>query len=337
MNILIKFIVFIVTILSSSSTYAQLEITGSSTAFPFITEITENFIKNTEYKTPIIKSTGSVLGIERLCSDKYKANKSIIITTSSRQIEENEKIKCLRNFNSDVTEIKIGYDGMVLAQHKLLPRYNLTKKEIFLALSEYILINGEFILNPYQKWSDINPNLPNEEILIYGPPASSATRELINKSILQKFCKRAIKKQTLLTNKNLSKCDHIRKDGRYIEGGENDYLITNKLKKTPSALGIEGFIYLEKNMKILQGASINGIIPSFDSISYGIYPFSRSLYIYIKNSDLHSIEARDFIKEATSKKAIGKYGYLSSIGLIPIDSKEFTLQNTYIQNILNNF
>jgi len=198
----------------------------------------------------------------------------------------------------------------VLANAKSGPVFNITSQQIFFALARKIIINGELVDNPYDVWSQIDPSLPNEKIEVLGPPPTSGTRDAFVELVMIKECQIGIEEKF---------CADIREDGAYIDAGENDNLIVQKLEANSGAVGIFGFSFLDQNADILQGAIVDGVAPEFENIAAGDYKISRSLYLYVKKQHVGVIPGiAEFLEEFTSEKAWGEEGYLSEKGLIPL-------------------
>ncbi|MBM5781816.1 MAG: phosphate ABC transporter substrate-binding protein [Pelagibacterales bacterium] len=313
---------------SSSRNY--LTIVGSSTVYPFAATIAEEFgrnakSKNPKSRTPIVEAMGTGGGFKLFCSGVGVHYPDF--SNASRRIEKSEIARCLENGISEPVEIKIGYDGIVLANSLGGLQYNLTKEQIFLALAENVPdASGEKLVpNPYQKWSDIDAKLPNIAIAIYGPPSTSGTRDAFVELVMEEPCVKlkVFEKEYSDKKKRQKKCHVIRSDGKFIEAGENDNLIVQKLRNDVNALGIFGFSFLEENHEIIQASRINDVEPSFDNIVLGTYPVSRPLFIYFKKEHLNLIpQMREFISEIISTDTVGKDGYLLQKGLIPLTDLE---------------
>lgn len=312
---------------SAAQARDQINIVGSSTVYPFATVVAERFGKSTAFKTPKIESTGSGGGLKLFCAGIGVNTPDI--TNSSRKIKSGEIENCDKNGISDVTEAKIGYDGIVLANSKAVAPMELTRRDIFLALAREIPDPGgaeSFVANPYNTWKEVNPALPDSKIEVLGPPPTSGTRDAFAELALEGGCKtfpwiKAMKKKDKKTYK--SYCHSVREDGRYIEAGENDNLIVQKLTANPSALGVFGFSFLDQNSDKVQGSIVDGVAPTFEAISDGSYPVSRPLYFYVKNAHLDAIPGiREFVAEFMSDKASGADGYLSEKGMIPMSDEE---------------
>ena len=305
----------------------QIRIVGSSTVFPFAATVAERFGKTPNFKTPVVESTGSGGGLKLFCSGIGVRYPDIVNT--SRKIKQSEIKLCQKNGVNDVDEIKIGYDGIVLANSKKSEPMDITVKELYLALAKHVpaeKTGAKMIENPYSLWSDIRSTLPKTPIKVLGPPPTSGTRDAFVDLIMEAGCEQypAIK-EIKKTKKELFKstCHGIREDGSYVEAGENDSLIIQKLILDPNIFGIFGFSFLDLNLDRLQGAFINGVEPDFETISDGEYPISRSMYFYVKQEHIKTIPGiEEYVKEFTSENAFGEDGYLVEKGLIPLSEKD---------------
>ncbi|MAW35087.1 MAG: phosphate ABC transporter substrate-binding protein [Gammaproteobacteria bacterium] len=315
---------------TAPSTYArdQINIVGSSTVYPFAIVVAEKFGKSTDFKTPKIESTGSGGGLKLFCAGVGTQHPDF--TNASRAIKTKEIKRCRKNGVGDITEVKVGYDGIVIANSKSAAPYKMTRMDLYLALAKEIPNpdgSESFIPNPNKTWKDVNPELPAAKIEVLGPPPTSGTRDAFSELALEKGgCKKfkwikALKKKNKKEYK--SKCHTVREDGAFIEAGENDNLIVQKLVTNPNALGIFGFSFLEQNRDKIQGAIMNGVAPDMASISSGAYPVSRPLFFYIKNAHVGAIPGMmEYVEMFTSDAASGDGGYLSEKGLIPMPAAE---------------
>ena len=304
-----------------------INVVGSSTVYPFSTVVAERFGKSTSFKTPKIESTGTGGGMKLFC--KGVGVDTPDVSNASRRIKASELEMCQKNGVKDVVEVLIGYDGIVMANDIKSHEFALTRKDIFMALAKQVPTEkaGELVANPYTKWNEVNPALPAINIEVLGPPPTSGTRDAFVELAMEGGCKKfdwikALKKSDKPAYKSL--CHTIREDGAYIEAGENDNLIIQKLQKNPNALGIFGFSFLDQNADLVKAATVDAAAPEFDSIATGDYPVSRPLYFYVKKAHVSQIPGMaEFLKEFTSKKAMGDEGYLTDKGLIPLDSDKF--------------
>lgn len=316
----------------------HIQIVGSSTVYPFSAVIAETFGRDTEFKTPIVEATGTGGGFKLFCSGVGFGFPDFI--NASRAIEPSEIKKCVENGVKEIGEIKIGYDGIVLANSVLGQKYKLTKQQIFLALAAKVPSKngGDLVENFYQKWSDIDANLPKINIAVYGPPATSGTRDAFVELVMEDVCIKIPEFISAFPDAKIrkKKCHLIRSDGKFIEAGENDNLIVQKLKNDNNALGIFGFSFLEENRRSIQPTLINQKLPSFDNIVSGAYPVSRPLFIYFKKEHLNLVAGmREFIAEIISVNTIGSDGYLLQKGLIPLTDLELKKVRSEITKSLN--
>ena len=303
----------------------QIRIVGSSTVFPFSTTVAERFGKSTGFKTPIVESTGSGGGLKLFCAGVGDNDPDI--TNSSRRIKATEVENCASNGITEIVEVKIGYDGIVLANSIDAPQMALSLRDLWLALAKNVPDGeGKTQPNPYRTWADVNPELPDVRIEVMGPPPTSGTRDAFVELAMEGGCKsfdwiKALKSADKDAYKTL--CHTIREDGAFIEAGENDNLIVQKLEANPDAFGIFGFSFLDQNSDYVQGSVIDGVEPEFELISDGSYPISRSLYFYLKKSRVGKVPGiPEFLAEFTSEKAWGEEGYLTDKGLIPMSEEE---------------
>ena len=305
----------------------QINVVGSSTVYPFSTVVAENFGNKTGIKVPKIESTGSGGGMKLFCKGLGTGHPDI--TNASRRIKKNEFNQCKEN-GIDVVEIKVGYDGIVIANSKKAKLLNLTKRQIFLALAKQVPAGnkegGSLVDNPNKKWSDIDPNLPNKKIEVLGPPPTSGTRDAFNELAIEGGCKtfpklKAIKKQDKKKYKAI--CRAVREDGAFIEAGENDNLIVQKLVENESAFGVFGFSFLIENEDKIQGSTVDGMAPTMETIADKSYGVSRPLYFYVKLAHVDVIPGiREFLAEYTSDDSWGPGGYLEERGMIPMPENE---------------
>lgn len=302
----------------------NINIVGSSTVYPFATVVAENFGK-TKFKTPKVESTGTGGGIKLFCAGVGVEHPDI--ANASRRIKQSELDACHSNGVTEIVEIKIGYDGIVIANTKDSGTVDLSLKDIYLGLAKNIPdADGNLIANSNMMWRDVNPTLPANKIEVLGPPPTSGTRDAFAELAMEVGCA----KIPVLDNLKKSDkrafeaaCMTMREDGGYIEAGENDNLIVQKLVANSNALGIFGFSFLEQNEDKVHGLPINGVAPSFDNIVDGSYALSRPLFFYVKKQHVGKIPGiKEYVKEFVSKKASGDNGYLVKRGLIPLPDAE---------------
>jgi phosphate transport system substrate-binding protein len=306
---------------SAASARDQIQAVGSSTVFPFTTTIAENFAKTGSFKAPVVESTGTGGGMKLFCAGVGEQHPDI--TGASRRMKTSEFEDCAKNGVTDIVEIKIGYDGLSLANSKAGPDFVLTKAQIWLALAKDVPVNGALVANPYKKWSDIDASLPAIAITAYGPPPTSGTRDAFLELVMEEGCKSSPIIEALDKDAKKAACHTIREDGAFIEAGENDTLIVQKLEGDKNAVGIFGFSFLDQNAEKIKGAVIDGVAPSYDTVADGSYKVSRPLFLYVKKAHVGVIPGLpEFVAELTSEKAWGPEGYLTDKGLIAMPDEE---------------
>ncbi len=301
----------------------QIRIVGSSTVYPFSTAVAETFGKLGKFKTPVVESTGSGGGIKLFCSGVGVEFPDI--TNSSRRIKASELESCAKNGVKDVVEVKIGYDGIVIANSKKSKQISITRAQIFLALAKQVPAGGKLIDNPYTTWKQIDPSLPDTKIEVLGPPPTSGTRDAFVELVMEESCGAFPEIQALKDDKKAhgAACKGIREDGAFIEAGENDNLIVQKLDANPNAFGIFGYSFLDQNKDKIQGSVVEGAAPTFENIAANKYTVSRPLFFYVKKAHVGMIPGiQEFVAEFASEKAWGPDGYLGDKGLIPMPDAE---------------
>jgi phosphate transport system substrate-binding protein len=293
----------------------QIRIVGSSTVFPFSTTVAERFAQTAGFPAPVVESTGTGGGIKLFCEGVGENTPDI--ANASRRIKDTELEAC-KTAGVTPVEVKIGFDGIVLASATSSPDFAVTREQIVKALAKNLPdTSGALVPNPNVNWSDIDPSLPAEKIEVLGPPPTSGTRDAFVELVMLEACDEAVKAA------NEDACSEIREDGAYVEAGENDNLIVQKLEANPAAVGIFGFSFLDQNSDKLKGATVDGVAPTFEAIAAGDYPVSRSLFFYIKKEHVGTIPGiQEFAAEFTSEDAWGDEGYLAEKGLIPLPEAE---------------
>ena len=317
------------TLVISASARDQIRIVGSSTVYPFSSSVAEELGATTSHPTPVVESTGSGGGMKLFC--KGNGLNTPDITNASRRMKTKEFKLCEKNGVTDITEAVIGFDGIAFAQSKSNKSFMVTKRQLALAVAAEVPdANGKLIDNPYTNWSQIDSTLPNREIIIYGPPKSSGTRDAFEDMVLKGTFKK-MKEYTSLYKmdkkkyKAYKKYHKVRQDGVYVPSGENDNIIVQKLNKNKKSFGIFGYSFLIENEDKVQGAKVNGVMPTPDNISSGKYPISRSLFFYIKNSHAKNVPAMEkYVAMFMDEEMIGKEGILGEIGLISLPDVERT-------------
>lgn len=312
-----------------------ISVVGSSTVYPFSTVVAERFGKSTDFSTPKIESTGTGGGMKLFCAGVGVDTPDM--SNASRRIKASELDMCKANGVKDVVEVLVGYDGIVFSNAKGSPNIEVSLKELFLALAQEVPNpdgSETLVANPYMTWDQVNASLPKTKISVYGPPPTSGTRDAFAELALEGGCKafgwiKAMKK----SDKNAYKkvCHSVREDGAYIESGENDNLIVQKLTTNPDAFGVFGFSFLDQNSDTLQGSKVSGAYPTFDGIADGSYPISRPLYFYVKKAHVGKVPGiMEFLTEFTSEDAIGEEGYTTDKGLIPLSPEKLDAVRTSV-------
>jgi phosphate transport system substrate-binding protein len=303
----------------------QIRIVGSSTVYPFTTAVAEQFGKSGAGKTPVVESTGTGGGMKLFCAGVGETHPDL--TNASRAIKKSEFDDCQKNGVTEVVELKVGIDGLTLAQSKGGPALKLTMEQVFLALAQQVPdSDGKLVDNPYKNWSDIDKSLPAVKIVVLGPPTTSGTRDSLHELFLEAGAKRvaALKDMQKSDAKGFEKLwKTVRKDGAYVDAGENDNVIVQKLEADKNTVGVFGYSFLEENAAKLRGVPIDGIEPTYDSIASGKYEGSRPLFVYVKKQHMAVVPGMDkFIAEYVSAKAMSKDGYLARKGLVALPKAE---------------
>lgn len=305
-----------------------LRIVGSSTVYPFAKQVTDR-LSDQRQGSPVakIESTGSGGGFQLFCEKKGPEQPDI--TNASRRIKRSEYDICQKNGVSRIVEVKMGYDGIVLASSRRSTPLSLTRKDIFLALAAQVpAADGSetVVANPHRTWKDVNPSLPDQPIIVLGPPPTSGTRDAFEELAMEEGCLEFkwlhnLKKKNKILYRKI--CRGIRQDGVYTNAGENDRLIVRRVSENRQALGIFGFSYLNQNRELINGAVLEGVEPTFKNIASGAYPLSRPLFFYVNAAHMSKAPAiREYINEFTNDSTWGPDGYLAAKGLIPMPPEE---------------
>ncbi|MCY4325102.1 MAG: substrate-binding domain-containing protein [Betaproteobacteria bacterium] len=303
--------------LASSTAIADISIVGSSTVYPFATVVGERFGQITGLAAPNIESTGTGGGMKLLCAG---GDAGPDISNASRRIKSSEVELCASSGVGNLVEVKIGFDGIVFAQSLSGAPISLTRAQLFKALARDVIeADGSTKPNPHQSWSDVAAGLPDVKIQVYGPPPTSGTRDAFVELVMEEGCEKMDGFDKLGKDEKGSVCKAIREDGLFIEAGENDNLIIQRLATNADAFGIFGYSFLEENADRVRGVDIEGVTPSFESIADSSYPVSRPLFFYVKSSALESKEeVAKFVEFFAAEESIGEDGFLSDRGLIPL-------------------
>ncbi len=323
----IRAFAFVLVLAAANAANAQaardtISIVGSSTVYPFTTTVAEQFGRQGKFKTPKVESTGTGGGIKLFCMGVGPQYPDI--ANASRRMNLAEFESCAKAGVNEIVEIKIGFDGLTIAQSKKAQPMALTRKQVYLALAKQIPDPSNptsMIPNPYKMWSDIDKSLPKSKIEVLGPPPTSGTRDSFHELYMENGCRSYAWINTLRSQDERRfkrVCHTIRDDGAFIEAGENDNLIVQKIEANTAALGIFGYSFLEENQAQLRGVKIEGYLPTFETISANTFPASRPLFIYVKKAHMKVIPGmNEFVAEYVSDKAVGSEGYLADRGLVP--------------------
>jgi len=310
---------------SSAAAGDQVRIIGSSTVYPFTAAVAEQLGRTGGARPPVVEATGTGGGMKLFCASLSAQHASA--TNASRRMKKGEFEQCARNGVREIVEINVGFDGLTIAQSKQGPPMRLTLTQLFLAIAKEVPDpDGRLIPNPYRTWSDIDRTLPNVRIEVLGPPPTSGTRDSLHELFVQKGA------EQLLPLANLKRLDPkafdrawktLREDGLYVEAGENDNLIVQKIEANRNAVGIFGFSFLDGNVARLRGVALDGVEPDFENIAGGRYSGARRVYVYLKKAHLGVVPGLDkFATEYVSPRAIGEEGYLAKKGLVTLPKAE---------------
>ncbi|MFW5823340.1 MAG: substrate-binding domain-containing protein [Marinobacter sp.] len=315
-----------------------INIVGSSTVYPFATVVAERFGRNTDFPTPKLESTGSGGGLKLFCEGVGTSHPDI--TNASRRMKKSEFDNCQSNGVEEITEVRIGADGIVMANSKEAEKLDLSLKQIYLALAKQVPDpdgGDKLVDNPYEEWSEIDSSLPDMEISVMGPPPTSGTRDAFVELAMEGGCKEfdmIAKMEDEDEDKFKTVCHSMREDGHFIEAGENDNLIVQRLAQDEDTLGIFGYSFLMENEGQIQAATINGVEPTPEAISEEEYPVARSLWFYIKNAHVGTVPGiEEYVAEFTSESTWGDNGYLVDVGLIPLPREERVASAKKVKNL----
>lgn len=303
----------------------QVSIVGSSTVYPFASTVAEHFGKGGKFKTPVVESTGTGGGFKLFCSGVGADSPDI--NDASRPMTDGEKQACAQAGATVIDEIRIGYDGIILAGAAKTPTFNVTLAQLWLATAKTVPVHGKWVANPFQKWSDIDPKLPKKQIVLFGPAPNHGTRDAFVELVMDPSCKAAAEFKDVPKDDQKKVCQAVREDGAWTDVSEDYALIMGKLKGNPTAMGVFTFSYLDQNRDKIRAVSVDGVDASLETISSGKYPISRPLFIYVKRAHVGVIPGlAEFVREFVSDRAAGKEGYLADKGLIPMPAKELKAQ-----------
>jgi phosphate transport system substrate-binding protein len=297
----------------------QIRIVGSSTVFPFVAAAAEQFGRSSDFRTPIVEATGTGGGIKMFCEGVGERTADMV--NASRPIKPVEVEDCAAHGVQAITELTLGYDGIVLANARQSPAFALSRRALFLALAREVPKDGALVPNPYHTWREIDPKLPATPIQLYGPPPTSGTRDAFSELVMEVGCEAFPAFTKAYPDKELRKkqCMAVREDGAYIEAGEDDNLIVQKLTTNTDALGIFGYSFLEQNAARVKANSVDGVMPDTNAIVRGTYKVARSLFVYVKGEQVgHVPGIAEFANFLVGDAAVGPEGYLIMKGLLPL-------------------
>ncbi|WP_417782732.1 substrate-binding domain-containing protein [Terasakiella pusilla] len=292
-------------------------IVGSSTVFPFAAFVAERYYRQTGKNAPVVESTGSGGGIKMFCGGVGAETPDIV--NASRRMKVSEISLCANNKVHDITEIMVGWDGIILATSVDGKAFGLTRQHLWKALAKRLPVDGQLLDNPHKLWSHIDPELPAVPIQVFGPPPTSGTRDVFVEEVMIKGCRGSSYVETLPEETRRVACGEMREDGVYVEAGEDDDLVVRRLKNNPKAFGIMGYNALERRSNLITAVTINGVAPSYETIQDGEYPLARPLFLYVKDEHLIALPTiQNYVDEFISPQALGEEGYLADNGLIPL-------------------
>lgn len=309
----------------------QIRIVGSSTVFPFVSAAAEQFGREGKFRTPIVESTGTGGGFKMFCDGVDENTPDL--ANASRPIKPAEVEQCKEHGITKITEIPIGYDGIVIASSQQGPVYKFTKQQLFLALAREVPKGGKLVENPYTNWKQIDASLPDAEIEIYGPPPVEGTRDALAELLMEKGCAGFPEFAAMAEAPRKAACTSMREDGRFIEllGGN---IMVQKLVNNPTALAIFGYNFLEQNTSSVKASPVDGIVPTPAAISSGKYSLSRGLFVYVKGEHLSEVPGiREFLTLLVSDAATGEDGYLIMRGLLPLPAAEHDSAKTKVEKL----
>ena len=301
---------------------------GSSTVFPFATRVAENFARTSGGAAPRVESLGTGGGIQAFCQGVGPSTTDI--ANASRPMKKSEFELCQKNGVTDIVELKVGFDGIVIATARTGNGFNFRLQDLYQGLAKEVPgANGAFVANPATSWNQVNPGLPNQRIQVYGPPPTSGTRDAFLELGMAPGGKLVPAVAAIESDKTqFETITHtLREDGAWIDSGENDNAIVQTLTRTPGSLGVFGYSFLEQNLDTVKAETIDGIAPTLDTIADGSYPLARSLYVYVKKAHIGVTPGLEgFIAEFMSDASAGRGGYLQDRGLVPLPADQLSAQ-----------
>lgn len=320
---------------TAASARDQVQVAGSSTVLPYSTIVAELFGENTDFATPVIESGGSSTGLRRFCEGV--GPNTIDIANSSRAIRETEVAECAANGVTDIIEVRFGYDGIVFASAADGNEFALTPADVFNALAARRVVDGAVVDNTATNWAEVNPDLPDQEILVFVPGTRHGTREVFEEKVIIQGCADSGAKEVFeaeLSEEDAKEaCVRLRTDGRSIDI-DGDYTETlARIGSSPNGIGVFGLSFYENNTDTLRVATINGVVPSTETISSGEYPVSRPLFFYVKKAHIGVIPGlKEFAEFFVSDAIAGPNGPLAAYGLVA-DPELASVQQTVADEV----
>ena len=323
-------------LLGSTAAFGQardtVQIVGSSTVYPFATAVAEHFGKGGKFKTPVVESTGTGGGFKLFCAGAQLSTPDI--SDASRPITDSEKQTCAKNGVTAVDEIRIGYDGIILASAAKATPFAVTLQQLWRATAKLVPVNGKWVANPYRRWNEIDAKLPNKPIHVYGPAPNHGTRDAFVELVMDPSCKATAEFASIAKDDQKKTCQLVREDGLWTDVSEDYGLIMGKLMGDAQAMAVFTFSYLDQNHDKIHAAAVNGVAASLATISSGKYPISRPLFIYVKRSHVGVVPGlAQYVQEFVSARAAGADGYLADKGLIPMPKAELLTQQALAKSI----
>ncbi|MEQ9608477.1 MAG: PstS family phosphate ABC transporter substrate-binding protein [Kiloniellaceae bacterium] len=308
----------------------QIRIVGSSTVFPYTQAVSEEYANKTSFSAPVVESTGTGGGMKIFCQGVGSDHPDM--TGASRAMKKSEYELCQANGVDSISEALLGYDGLSIAVSRKGEAMDISKEQLYLALAAEVPVDGKVVANPYKNWSEIDSSLPNEPIQVFGPPPTSGTRDAFVELVMEEGCAEFEAVKALDKDRHKAVCSRMRQDGPFIEAGENDNLIVQRLNADPSSFGIFGYSFLYENQDTLQAVRVNGVAPNEETIASGDYGVSRPLFVYVKNAHRGVIPGlNEFVAEYMSEAALGPDGYLAERGLVALsDEKRAEVQDAVL-------
>ena len=310
----------------------QVRVVGSSTLFPFASRVAEALGRQGRWKTPVVESVGTGGGFRLFCAGVGDATPDI--TDASRPMTSSEVAECARNGVGPVVGIRVGLDGMLLVNMKSAPAFALTREQLYRAVARRVPRNGQLVPNPYHRWREISPELPDLPIRIYGPAPNHGTRDAFVALAIAPACERVPEVRSLSPLERQVACQALREDGAWIDVNADYAVLLRRLLADPQALGVLGFSYLDNNRDKLKAARIEGIDPTPESIGAWTYTLARPLFIYVKQAHIGRVLGLlEYVQEFVSERASGARGYLIDQGLMPLPEAQLSAERAKVQQL----